>query len=175
MAITGKKLTNLTEATSLADNDLMLLESSSVSKKIKWSTVYNAIKSKLVSWLNSLTFSVTTTSKTLPGAINELDKDVGAINSSLTDTKITRLSVRSAGSLIVDPNYTGWISLYKIKSEDASHLHVAVVTTGDWAAGNISYQSPVIKDGQIQVQVRPEAAGNTRVNYIVFYLDSNDA
>lgn len=65
--------------------------------------------------------------------------------------------------------------MYKIKSEDASHLHVAVVTTGDWAAGNISYQSPVIKDGQIQVQVRPEAAGNTRVNYIVFYLDSNDA
>lgn len=89
----GKKLSQLTEETSLEDGDLLLVEASSVSKRIKWSTVYNNIKSKLVSWLNSLEFSVSTTDKTLPGAINELKTEVGKINSSIEemDSSLTTL------------------------------------------------------------------------------------
>lgn len=188
MAITGKKLTNLTEATSLADNDLMLLESSSVSKKTKWSTVYNAIKSKLVSWLNSLTFSVTTTSKTLPGAINELDKDVGAINSSLESlesemgtsleslengvdeikNRLRNIIIVDAGAKIINMNGYSNAAIYNIP-DTANYF--AVVTNGDWSAGEVDIIGTFRTGNQIHIRTNKEYSGNVRVNYAIFKVE----
>ncbi|MDD2958874.1 MAG: hypothetical protein PHR92_10170 [Lachnospiraceae bacterium] len=72
---TTKKVTALTENTAPADTDLFMIGNSGTAslRKIKWSNLLTAIKTKIASW----TFgNLGTTDKTLPGAINELNTKI---------------------------------------------------------------------------------------------------
>ena len=71
MELEGKKIGALTEATSLADTDVFVMETAApVTKKTKWITIYNTIKEKI----KGFTFDgLKTEDKTLPGAVNELN------------------------------------------------------------------------------------------------------
>ena len=80
--ISGKKIKDLTEATALNDTDDMIVENATPkTQKVKWSTIYNAIKAKLANW----TFTMNTTAKTIPGAVNELKTAVDKQNSDLAN------------------------------------------------------------------------------------------
>ena len=70
--ITTKKVTDLTENSAPTDEDLILVGNAgtAVLRKIKWSNILAAIKTKIASWAFD---TLTTTDKTLPGAINELN------------------------------------------------------------------------------------------------------
>lgn len=72
MAVEGKKIGSLTEATSLVDTDVFIVETAApVTKKAKWITIYNAIKEKIKGFGFD---GLETEDKTLPGAVNELNK-----------------------------------------------------------------------------------------------------
>lgn len=72
MAAEGKKIGSLTEATSLVDTDVFVMETAApVTKKAKWITIYNAIKEKIKGFGFD---GLETEDKTLPGAVNELNK-----------------------------------------------------------------------------------------------------
>ncbi len=75
-AIETKKVIDLEEKTTPADADLFMAGDSGTAslKKFKWSSLIAAIKTKLAAW----TFdTLTTTNKTLPGALNELNSNLG--------------------------------------------------------------------------------------------------
>lgn len=73
---TGKKITALQENTTAADNDLYVIGNagSATMRKFTFANLANAVRDKLKTLqFNSGTNALTTTNKTLPGAINELN------------------------------------------------------------------------------------------------------
>lgn len=73
-AIETKTVTDLAEKTSPADTDLFMAGDAGTAtlKKVKWSSMLAAIKTKIASW----TFQTLNTSdKTIPGALNELNNN----------------------------------------------------------------------------------------------------
>ena len=71
-AIKTKTVTDLTEKTTPADTDLFMAGNAGTAtlKKLKWSSMLAAIKTKIAEW----TFQTLNTSdKTIPGALNELN------------------------------------------------------------------------------------------------------
>ena len=78
----AKQITSLTENTSMADTDIVPVGNAGTSTlgRIKWANILEAIKSKITSW----TYSFNTSSKTLEGAVNEMQGNISAINGSLT-------------------------------------------------------------------------------------------
>ena len=73
--ITTKTVTELDEKTAPVDTDLFMAGDAGTAtlKKFKWSNLLSAIKAKIAAW----TFdTLTTTDKTLPGAVNELNSNM---------------------------------------------------------------------------------------------------
>lgn len=79
----AKQITSLTENTSIADTDIVPVGNAGTStlRRIKWANILAAIKSKITSW----TYSFNTSSKTLEGAVNEMQGNISAINGSLNN------------------------------------------------------------------------------------------
>lgn len=78
-AIETKRVTDLAEKTSPADEDLFMAGDAGTAtlKKFKWSSLLEAIKTKIASW----TFQTLNTSdKTIPGALNELNNNMVNMN-----------------------------------------------------------------------------------------------
>ena len=74
-AIKTKTVTDLTEKTTPADTDLFMAGNAGTAtlKKLKWSSMLAAIKTKIAEW----TFQTLNTSdKTIPGALNELNNKI---------------------------------------------------------------------------------------------------
>lgn len=71
-------ISSLLEQTSVADSDYFMVGGADA-KKIKFLNIANAIKNKMAAW----TFSLNTTNKTLPGAINELSTNLGNLATRL--------------------------------------------------------------------------------------------
>lgn len=72
--ITTKTVVELGEKTTPVDADLFMAGDAGTAalKKFKWSSLLSAIKAKIAAW----TFdALTTTNKTLPGAVNELNSN----------------------------------------------------------------------------------------------------
>lgn len=82
----AKQITSLTENTSMADTDIVPVGNAGTStlRRIKWANILAAIKSKITSW----TYNFNTSSKTLEGAVNEMQGNISAINGSLENTSI---------------------------------------------------------------------------------------
>ncbi len=78
----AKQITSLTENTSMADTDIVPVGNAGTStlRRIKWANILEAIKSKITSW----TYSFNTSSKTLEGAVNEMQGNISAINGSFS-------------------------------------------------------------------------------------------
>ena len=77
-----KLMTDLTAKDAPSDTDLVAVgnNGSSALRKLTFASIANAIKTKLASW----TFSnLTTSSKTLPGAVNELNSKIAYENFSV--------------------------------------------------------------------------------------------
>lgn len=80
ITVAGKKIKDLAETTALNDTDDIIVENATPkTQRVKWSTIYNAIKTKLASWA----FEMDTTAKTLPGAVNELNTDLTTLTGKL--------------------------------------------------------------------------------------------
>lgn len=78
-AIKTKTVTDLTEKTTPADTDLFMAGNAGTAtlKKLKWSSMLAAIKTKIAEW----TFQTLNTSdKTIPGALNELNNNMANMN-----------------------------------------------------------------------------------------------
>ena len=78
-AIETKTVTDLAEKTSPADTDLFMAGNAGTAtlKKLKWSNMLAAIKTKIAEW----TFQTLNTSdKTIPGALNELNNNMANMN-----------------------------------------------------------------------------------------------
>lgn len=123
--ITTKTVTELDEKTAPVDTDLFMAGDTGTAtlKKFKWSSLLSAIKAKIAAW----TFdTLTTTDKTLPGAVNEL-------NSKIIDTKYLKeyvLSLPLSEVCIVYTTVAGYycvslsngiavLSMYKTEDEIA--------------------------------------------------------
>lgn len=72
--LNGKLIADLSEATSVSETDVMVIQTSNETKKIKWATILekirNDIKEKISEWAFS---TLNTTAKTIPDAINEIN------------------------------------------------------------------------------------------------------
>ena len=79
----AKQITSLTENTSMADTDIVPVGNAGTStlRRIKWANILSAIKNKITSW----TYNFNTSSKTLEGAVNEMQGNISAINGSLSN------------------------------------------------------------------------------------------
>lgn len=122
----AKQITSLTENTSMADTDIVPVGNAGTStlRRIKWANILSAIKNKITSW----TYNFNTSSKTLEGAVNEMQGNISAINGSLTTEK-NRLLFKShyvtgTGTFVyfVDPPAAGYIPVS--------------ATNGDWTANS---------------------------------------
>ena len=81
MADTGQRISQYPEATELNGTDCFFEETATPKNfKVSWSTICNAIKSKLASW----EFTLKTKSQTLPGAVDELKESVDTQKNDLT-------------------------------------------------------------------------------------------
>lgn len=94
-AIKTKTVTDLTEKTTPADTDLFMAGNAGTAtlKKLKWSSMLAAIKTKIAEW----TFQTLNTSdKTIPGALNELNNKMNvsayALNGEFIDANVYEIS-----------------------------------------------------------------------------------
>lgn len=89
----AKQITSLTENTSMDDADTVPVGAAgtSILRRVKWSNILSAIKNKITSW----TYSFNTSSKTLEGAVNEMQGNISAINGSLAN-KVDSSALQSA-------------------------------------------------------------------------------
>ena len=71
-----RKIADLTQATTASDADLMVIQDTSKTKKITFSTLLTSIKSKLGVGTAA---NLNTTSKEIVGAINEINTNLGGI------------------------------------------------------------------------------------------------
>lgn len=155
MAFTTKRVPDLTEATGAADNDNMLLNptGSNGIRRITFANMMKAIKSKLL----TLAFeTLTTTDKTLPGAIIELNAKIvieRRTSASFAVAGNSRFEVNigttKAGYVpkmiaVTDTPNTDWIYPTKWKIENSSNKN-AVVTIYN------SYSSQIV--GTVSVDV----------------------
>lgn len=100
-AIETKKVTDLGEKTTPEDDDLFMAGDAggSALKKMKWSNLLEAIKTKIAEW----TFeTLSTEDKTVPGALNELNSNIGALGSLKTSIKTSIVGAINALATIVD-------------------------------------------------------------------------
>ena len=100
-AIETKKVTDLEEKTTPEDDDLFMAGDAGESKlkKIKWSNLLEAVKAKIAKW----TFeTLSTEDKTVPGALNELNSNIGALGSLKTSIKTSIVGAINALATIVD-------------------------------------------------------------------------
>ncbi len=105
-----KLLTDLTAKADPSDTDLFAVgnNGSSGLRKLTFASIANAIKTKLLSW----TFTnLTTSSKTLPGAVNELNSKITVVRMTETVTNgFTRFNWPSGMSasthrVVIVPQY----------------------------------------------------------------------
>ena len=104
-AIETKKVTDLEEKTTPADADLFMAGDSGTAslKKFKWSSLIAAIKTKLAAW----TFdTLTTTNKTLPGALNELNSNLNDLDQLLKQRNSGFFNIGDTGLKIAWGNVT---------------------------------------------------------------------
>lgn len=82
-AIDIKEVPDLTEKTSPVDTDLFTVGNAGTAalKKMKWINILSAIQTKFKSW----TFTLNTTDKTIPGALNELRESTESLNVRMED------------------------------------------------------------------------------------------
>ena len=82
-----KRITDLTEKTNSADSDLLMVghEGTAEFRRIKWSNVLNNIKAKLNTWLFD---GLNTTSKTLVGAVNEVQNQGNILATNLSNPNL---------------------------------------------------------------------------------------
>lgn len=106
--ITTKKVTDLTENSAPADEDLILVGNAgtAVLRKIKWSNILAAIKTKIASWAFD---TLTTTDKTILGALNELNSKTLQKNSA-EDGKNAN-SIRALGYYNISNTDNSWTNL----------------------------------------------------------------
>lgn len=89
-----KLLTDLTAKDAPSDTDLVAVgnNGSSALRKLTFASIANAIKTKLLTW----TFTnLTTSSKTLPGAVNELNSNINHMNERVDRSIISGVSIPS--------------------------------------------------------------------------------
>ncbi len=100
-AIETKKVTDLEEKTTPEDDDLFMAGDAGESKlkKIKWSNLLEAVKAKIAEWDFE---TLSTEDKTVPGALNELNSNIGALGSLKTSIKTSIVGAINALATIVD-------------------------------------------------------------------------
>ena len=103
--ITTKTVVELDEKTSPVDADLFMAGDAGTAalKKFKWSSLLAAIKTKLAAW----TFdTLTTTNKTLPGALNELNSNLNDLDELLKQQNSGFFNIGDTGLKIAWGNVT---------------------------------------------------------------------
>ncbi len=100
-----KLMTDLTAKDAPSDTDLVAVgnNGSSALRKLTFASIANAIKTKLASW----TFSnLTTSSKTLPGAVNELNSKIAPVIALTYDSSISRFVPPSGTAKLANAQLT---------------------------------------------------------------------
>lgn len=95
MELEGKSIGSLTEATSLSDTDVFVMETAvPVTKKAKWLTMCNAMKEKI----NHFIFDdLNTEEKTIPGALNELNELAGGVDKRVKELETAKSEPTGTG------------------------------------------------------------------------------
>lgn len=160
----AKQITSLTENTSMADTDIVPVGNAGTStlRRIKWANILEAIKSKITSW----TYSFNTSSKTLEGAVNEMQGNISAINGSLSNISGTAtpvgifknqsISYMRGGRIVV---VTGWVNTGSVQDPttgypEGNHYTIASIpyTPLGGAAPLAAYCMNGAADAQVWVE-----------------------
>lgn len=154
-AIETKKVTDLEEKTTPEDDDLFMAGDAGESKlkKIKWSNLLEAVKAKIAKW----TFeTLSTEDKTVPGALNELNSNIGALGSLKTSIKTSIVGAINALATIVDgkakTNHASTANTYGLGTT-SNYGHVKTINglgQTDHADGTAlsAYQGYVLDNGK---------------------------
>ena len=118
--IQGTQIKDLPITTTISDTDDFIIEDATPkTKHVKWSTILTAIKEKVSSW----TFSnLTTTSKTLPGAVNELNGSLKVVSGTTHNIFDLRKGKKNTGSIVKNANDS---------SDFGTYLEDVNLTTGN--------------------------------------------
>lgn len=170
---TSKKVTDLTENTSVSDTDLMLVGNAGTAnlRRITFANVAAKIKEKIASWAYD---TLNTTNKTLPGAINEL-------NTNITPIEITLAKGEKFSSAAISAFKVGKIIFVSIEGTPSS-----AITTNDIVASGLpvpkfknypvsigtkdqNYSAVVDENGNIRIWY-PGYTTVTRIECTVVYI-----
>ncbi len=125
----NESLADKEEVTSANDEDLLMLgrDGTGRLRKIKWSNLVEGVKTKFINWLFS---DLTTTDKTIPGAINELNSAVGDLTQSSAGAHNAIFRGKSLGSSLTSAQASA------ISAGTFDDLYI-----GDyWTIGGVNYR-----------------------------------
>lgn len=159
---TSKKVTDLTENTSVSDTDLMLVGNAGTAnlRRITFANVAAKIKEKIASWAYD---TLTTTNKTLPGAINELNtkiaKNVLGAGIDLKEYTSTYYTFPSDGYVCVLLGYDANQYVYAdIVGSSGSTLNIHLSTGADGHFGNTALPVFVRSGMKFKISMKSDGA-----------------
>lgn len=138
-----KKITDLEENTTIDDTDILMAgdKGTNALKRFTAGKLFDAIKTKIAGWAFN---TLTTTDKTLPGAVNELNSKLGLLEGlqysnqkieGVTDVYSAENVLRFGGKQMYPKNFTNCTFLVLLNSSATNSRHsLYIVTFGDSTA-----------------------------------------
>lgn len=166
--LTTKKVTELTENTAMSDNDLFMVGSAGTAslRKLKWSNIWNTIKTAILGKLVANNLTTTAAGYLLDARQGKaLDDKISKLNTDLTNGYKLYHGIET---ITVTANTNKSVSISKPSGWSKI---IGAVVSGNTNPYTIDYSSvkPVVTDSGVTIIVsNPTASGEFKIGYLLF-------